>query len=355
MPREQRGRQVVEAFEQARCARPAAVHESSFLFGGHVVRLRVVGHTLAHYLSRPFAHLQVASKSVGPPDLAIDLWDGAETGVAHPSDTAQECGSRSWTVGSGVATSFDGGRIFRYAQPSSITWLDRGAGHIVGWRASGQDLILDERSKPLPVLLGIWYFDRGIHVIHAGLVARGGSAVLVGGPKGAGKSTTTLACLRLGFDILGDDQVGLQQLEDGSFVGHSLYSGARLQPNHARHFPHLGPNGGGDAHGPGEKLLIPLSEILPERLARAAKVRAIALPRIVAATESRLRRATAGEALRRLAPSSLFTAFSPGRSGLERLGGLVQRVPSYWLELGSDVAGIPVHVAQLLDDCSGEP
>jgi hypothetical protein len=256
-------------------------------------------------------------------------------------------------VGRGTATSFADGRIFRFALPHSTTWLDRAAGHIVGWRTSGQDLPLDEQSKPLPVLLGIWYFDRDIHVIHAGLVARHGQAVLVGGPKGAGKSTTTMACLRLGYDVLGDDQVGLQQLADGSFVGHSLYSGARLQSGHARNFPHLGPMAGRDRQDWGEKLLIPLSELMPGRLARAASVRAIALPRIITSSaQSRIRRASTGEALRRLAPSSLFTAFGAGRSGLERLGRLVQRVPSYWLEIGSDIDDIPLAVDALLDDCA---
>ncbi len=45
--------------------------------------------------------------------------------------------------------------------------------------------------------------------VHAGLVRRGGTALLIVGPSGSGKSTTTLSLARAGFDALADDAVFL--------------------------------------------------------------------------------------------------------------------------------------------------
>jgi hypothetical protein len=303
-------------------------------------------------------------------ELEIDLWDEHETNVAHPSDSSQaelhavESGatdsdgaepiqgeeSDRWRVGGGFATSFENGRVFRYVRPGAVTWLDRGARRAIGWRASGLHLAMQEQSKPLPLLLGIWYYDRDIHVVHAGLVARRGRGVLVGGASGAGKSTTALACLQAGFEFLGDDQCGLEALEDGSFLGHSVYGGARVEPHHMAHFPRLRTPTGLDHAMHDDKLLLFPAEVLPSQLARTSAISAIVLPRVVAAEHSRARRASKGDALLRLAPTSLFTAFGAGARGFERMGQLVERVPCFWLELGRDVAEIPECVDAVLDE-----
>jgi hypothetical protein len=361
---------VAAAFDKARQARPDDVHESRYVFGGRGVRLRVIGRALATHIMRPFAHLQDAALPADCVELEIDLWDERETNVAHPSDSSQadlravESGatgwdvvgasdgeqSQRWRVGGGLATSFQSGRVFRYVRPGAITWLDRGAGRAIGWRASGVQLPPQEQSKPLPLLLGIWYYDCDIHVVHAGLVAWRGQGVLVGGASGAGKSTTTLACLQTGFEFLGDDQCGLQALEDGSFLGHSLYGGARVAPGHVGHFPQLRAGAGPVQAVHDDKLLLFPAEVLPTQLARTATIRAIVLPRVAAAEQSRVRRASKGEALLRLAPTSLFTAFGAGARGFESLAQLVERVPCFWLELGRDIDAIPERVEAMLDE-----
>jgi hypothetical protein len=57
------------------------------------------------------------------------------------------------------------------------------------------------------------------------------------------------------------------------------------------------------------------------------------------------------EAIFRLAPSSILQLpFVRGRLALDRLTELAQRVPAYWLDLGTDLAEIPAHIAQILDE-----
>jgi hypothetical protein len=220
---------------------------------------------------------------------------------------------------------------------------------VIGWTASTQDRSLYERGKPLLPLLAVWYHDRGVQLIHAGLVSRNGHGVLLPGMGGAGKSTTALACLDTGFDYLGDDYIGVQACTDGSFVGHSLYNSVWLEPDHMARFPLLPPHA---IHGrnPGEdKSLVLLSHVLPSQLARSATIRVLALPRVSHASGTRFQPASKSEVLLTLIPNSLFTPIPrPGSRGFQRLAQLVDHVPSYRLELGRDLAEIPRRVEELL-------
>src|ERR1700722_10339997 len=60
---------------------------------------------------------------------------------------------------------------------------------------------------------------RGLEVLHASGVVLGGSAVLVTGPPGAGKSSLAAALVRAGGQLLSDDAVALQ-LMDGVLIAH---------------------------------------------------------------------------------------------------------------------------------------
>ena len=332
------------AFLRAARQRPGAYHEECYRFADHDVRLRVIGRTLIEPLRTPFVHLQDTAGSNAAPRLVIDAWEPDITDVedldAPPSDAAA-----TWTIDGGLLTSCAGGRLVRYRHGASTMWLDRQVRHIVSCHAAAGPVGLDERSKPFAMLLAIWYGDRGVQVVHAGLVARADRGVLVAGPSRSGKSLVTLACLDAGFDVLGDDHVGLQRSPDGSFMGHSLYGSARLHPRVLARLPSLAAHvvtDDGDA-----KALLLLSPYR-RQLRRRASIQALALPCAARRATARIRRATPGEALRRLAPSSLMMPFGAGGAGFARLAEMVQRVPAYWLEVGRDVTQVPRDLEAIL-------
>ena len=341
-------RSLQAAFLQAMRASPGALFQSPYRFGGRQVRIRVVGRALAEQITRPFAHLQTQGHPSTTPELTIDLWDESETGIACPVASGTDDVGATWRIAKGFLSASPDRRFVRFQSPESSTWLDREAAEIVGWRANGRQLLTPERSKPLSSLLSVWHRDQDVHLIHAGLISRRGGGILIAGPGGSGKSTTTLACMCAGFDYLGDDYCGLQERPDGSFVGHSLYSTARLEPHQLARFPRLAGPAIQSDDPDDEKWLIPLAQVLPGRLARAAPIRALALPRVADADESRIRRASKGEAFLRIAPSSLVMLLTPGPGGLDRLARLVERVPSYWLDLGRDLPNLPTRVEELL-------
>jgi hypothetical protein len=334
------------AFEQAARAHPEVVAERTFLLADHPTSLRVVGQELAHALGAAFAHLPTTTE---PPQLRLDLWDEASTGIPCPDQGPTEGLGPAWLAEDGQLQATSNGRQVRYARSTSLTWLDRARGALVQWRPSAAAVSLYERTKPFRLPLRILVDDLGVHLIHAGLVARNGQGALLAGDGGAGKSTTSLSCLRGGLDYLGDDYLGLAETEAGAFVGHSFYGTARVEPNHLQRFPWLRDHATFSSASDDPKALLFVNDLFPGQCASQAAIRVVLLPRVVDAETSRLVPASRTQALMALAPSTLLDALGPGRHGFERLSRLAARVPSYWLELGRDLAQIPECVHQALD------
>jgi hypothetical protein len=342
-------RAMEAVFARALRAESDAVCESDFRFAGRGVRMRVVGRRLMEHLSRPFEHLGVGRSASAPRRLTIDLWDEGEARVSRPPERVGDDLGRSWLIEGGLLTVSPGGRFVRYERPGSVAWLDRSTERIVGWYASAEQLSVYERTKPLRIISSLWYHDQDVEIVHAGLIARDGRGVLIGGPSRAGKSTTALACLGAGFGYLGEDFVGLEEV-DGLFTGYSLYGSVRLEHGHLeRWFPDLAGRAVRADEPDQDKSLLLLSSLFPARLEPRVTIRAVALPRVVDIFQPRLRPASKAEALLRLAPGSLFLGLPSGARGWDRLARLVECVPSYWVELGADLQPAPRLVQQILN------
>jgi len=337
------------AFQRVATSRPNILRESYHAFAGHPVRVRIVGRRLADEFCRPFAHLDRNEARSAVPSLTIDLCDEEEAGIARPKESTSDDLETTWSIADGLLAIPPDGRLVYYRFRGSETWLDRAAQQMIGWTASSQQLTLYERGKPMLPLLAVWYHDRGVQLIHAGLVSKNGHGVLFPGMGGAGKSTSALACVDAGFDYLGDDYIGLQACEDGSFVGHSLYDSIWLEPGHMARFPLLPPNAIHGTNASEDKSLVLLSQLFPKQLARSARIRVLAWPRVVNASATRFRPASKDEVLPALIRNSLHTPIPRlGSRGLQRLARLVEQVPIYWLELGQDLTQIPRRVDELL-------
>jgi hypothetical protein len=232
----------------------------------------------------------------------------------------------------------------------AATMYDRMAKRVVGWVEAHDRLSLFELGKPLQPLLFAWHSDNDTVPVHAGLVARDGKGVLLGGMGGSGKSTTSLLCLRAGFDYLGDDYIGLPPASDSAFRGYSFYNSTWLDPNHIERLEWLERFA---IRGTPEddKLLVLLDQVFAERLAEQAAITGLVLPRVTGLEDTTWRRASASEAVLRLAPSSILQLpFIAPRQALDRMTDLAQRVPTYWLELGTDLEQIPRGVEGIIEE-----
>jgi hypothetical protein len=319
--------------------------EDRFSFAGRPVTMRVAGDGLAGRTRRAFAHLTGAGIAGPGPALTIDLWDELETGIACPAAQALD---RQWIACGGLLGASSDGRFVSFTYQESVTVLDRSGNRMVGCRSGASALSTGEYSKPLLVLLSIWYFDRGVQLLHAGLIASRGAGVLLPGESGTGKSTTSLASLAQGLEYLGDDFIGIERQPDLRFAGHSIYNTACITRENLVRFPELRAHAVDEGLPDEEKPILFLTEVYPDRMRTRASIDAIALVRI-RQERTEVRPARRPEALRALAASTLHTVVPrPGREALEMMGELVERVPAYWLLLGPDLRDMRPGIEQIV-------
>lgn len=338
-------------FVAALARHPGSLREERYVFAGRPVRLRVVGAEMAMRTHRAFAHLRCTG-DLRSPALRIDLWDETETAIPGLPEAFTSDLERNWLACDGVLTASLDGRYVGFRYREAVTILDRVEQRMIGCRRHGARLSGGDYSKPLLMMLSIWYHDRGVQVLHTGLMAHSGLGVLVPGESGSGKSTTTVSGVEQGLEFLGDDFVGLERSANGGFLGHSLFSTACIVRDNLSRFPELRQQVVDDASQAEDKPILFLSEIFPDRIRTTVPIRAVVLLRI-RQERTRVRPARRAEALHHIAASTLHTVVPrPGRDALEMIGALVETVPAWWLELGSDLCDIPAAFARIAADAT---
>jgi hypothetical protein len=346
-------RALAEGFERA-CGAAIPVCRAVRLAGRHV-SFRVAGDLLARETLRPFAHLgeRLPAPDGGPPALSIDAWDEAATGVTCPVPAESvAAGVRQWASGGGTFTASLDGRYLGYRHEGSASVYDRAARRIVACRTRGSEFSSNARVKPFAIHLATWLSDEGVHEVHAALVAREGRGVLMAGASGAGKSTSAMACVRGGLDFLGDDIVGVEETEGGAFVGHSLFGGVCLDPDA---FERLGMRGTGAAGAVaiGNKVCVFPYERWAGRVPPSVPLAAVVLPRL-GGSRMELRPARRSAVLLALATSSYAVVVPrPGAAAMDAIARLAERLPGYWMDLGSEASATPGAIADLLADLAG--
>jgi hypothetical protein len=323
-------------FEEARSAAPDRVVEADLRLAGRPVRATIVGEELARRALAPFAHLRAEANGGQPEsELTIELWDGETAGVGLQFEEDL-----------GVRRGAGSGEVMVASYPGiALTAIDRRTPRIVGWRRSAEQMPVEERWRPLPGILPFWYIDRGVNVLHAAMAGRDGEGVLIVGPSGAGKSATALACAAAGMEVVGDDQVGIEEA-DGGYRGHMLFATARLWPQMLEEHPRLACGGATEPLIDGKLLVIPGPQA---RMRPSARVRGMVVLR-TGAERPGVVAATPGEALRASVPYSLVGVVGGGRWGMARIGELVRRLPLRALE----VADGPEQAAELVDAALAE-
>ena len=314
----------------------------SYCIAGYAVRLVFAGQALEPLLTPALAHL--AQPNDTPPDLTLHLWDSASTGFAPP---------RPWTAADidlrGELPTFSDGAILTAIQTdvNAVSILDQQRSCGFYWIDSPASLRAYERAAPLKVLLHWWLRARGRTLIHAGAVGTDDGAVLFVGKTGAGKSTTTLACLNAGLRYLGDDRCLLTLAPTPQVA--CLYNSAKLHLMQMERFPALLPAVNNRHETATEKALIYLQDLAPERIAPVLPIRALLLTKIAGTTTTSLAPVGRMTLLRDFVTSTLV--YQPGATHAEvhSMTELVRQVPCYQLNLGSDLTGIAPVVVQAIE------
>ncbi len=210
-----------------------------------------------------------------------------------------------------------------------------------------------EVGSPFRFLLHDHFAHHGLQFVHGAAVGDSAGALLIVGAGGSGKSSTALACAASGMRYLGDDYC---LVDCASRTVHCLYrSGKLVGPRDTERMPMFaGRSVNPDSFergGPGKGVYM-VDSVVPGSLAASMRIAGIAMPRIVGESRSRVERATAGDALAALVPSTVGQLPGADAADAARLERLVGSCPVLTLLVGRDTAGVAAAAHQAIATCS---
>ena len=203
------------------------------------------------------------------------------------------------------------------------------------------------RLRPWQRILVAGLAVDGAETVHASMVERDGAGVLLVGPSGVGKSTTTFACLAAGLRCLGDDTIAID-LGSAEPRGSCVHATVKVSVEQLARFPAFEADSEPIADPARNERALRLGGGPSPLVASSASVAAIAFPRLVERP---------GSATRPLQPSQAATGLLRNALSLDgdRLGPvfaamtqLAESVPSFSLEVGRDPASLAAAVEGLL-------
>lgn len=316
--------------------------ERSYLIGGQQFRLRLAGSALIPQLTPALDHLAVAA-SPGRDGLTIYVWDSVSTGVPFQID--------SWSALrpglSGHLSAYSDDRFTAAIQPDAglLTLLDRTTNTGLYW-AQHIDLPVFEQSAPFKLILHWWLRDRGYVMIHAAAVGTADGAALLIGQTGSGKSTAALTCLAAGMQYLADDRCLITT--GASPRVYALYNSGKVAPAQARRLAKLTAAFQPSSTARAEKAVLFAHHWFPEQVSPCLPIKVILLAQLAHAPATRLEAIRPMTALQTLAASTMIYAPGWSQVDLEVMADLVQQIPCYRLQLGSDQERIPEVIAGVL-------
>lgn len=336
-----------ESFKEAEDAGGGAV-EHRFTIAGSSVSVRFASEAAAELLTPALAHLDPGDDS---PTLTVYAWDGATTSTGRPAFVPLQSkdGVRPDATGPGVSYHYDDASFQALHQPGPDVLSVLSARSDVGWfwTADIRRLPHWDYAAPFRHLLSWWLGAQGCQHVHGGAVGTPAGGALLVGRGGSGKSTSALATLvdpRLRY--AGDDYVALRG--GSSPYVHSLYCSGKVHPADLERLPHLRAAVANNDRLEDEKAVLHVQTAFPDAPIAGFPLRAILMPRVTERPYARVLEATHAAALSALAPSTILQRRPPAREALSELAGVVQRVPAYVLEVGSDASTIPDAILEVL-------
>lgn len=337
LSRSDKGRAFAGAVLDAATAidRQGRISVSRIALAGAIVELRFASPVLERLFMPSFGHLQPGRIQAvnGSPDLVVTLWDRAAGQDPPPlpwtPDEYRACGE--------VAGYSEGKRYVHIDIPmSALTVLDHQNGTAAYWNRRPDALPSYEFAGPLRTLIHRWSIERGMALVHAGAVSLDNAAALIVGDKGAGKTTTTLACVAAGFSYIGDDRCLVSNADIPQV--YRVYSCAKVFIDEIDRF-HI--SGLRDVALPpvtrdDKKALLYMDRVLPHRMGTGATLKCIILPKPVSGRSSRLVRMPSTTALRLLIADIVGRSPSTAAQSLELLRSICAKLPFYRLEAGAD-------------------
>jgi len=311
----------------------------TYSIAGKNIRVECYGELLAEKLSLALSHHKQAT---GTPELTIFTWDQSTTG----EQLALPWQEKKCTEGNhenitdknffGVYIAGEESLNFYDKETSVGYFCVRDAKYLPDWAI----------GAPFRTILH-WFLNKhDTHLMHGAVIGHHGNAVLLTAKGGSGKSTTALSCFLEGMDYLADDYAAITAKDMPT--AHSLYHSAKVTKQGLELFPELKKIVWNKNFDEPEKAIVFLSDLFPGQVKTSAPLRAILIPKITG-KETRIMPASKMEAFLAVAPTTLLQLPWAGTEKVTALKSIIEKVPCYFLELGSEIRKIPDVVKLFLD------
>lgn len=333
---------VETTFRQA-AGREAPIEDRIFRLAEDSVRLRFAGRAVVPVVAQALAHLPATRFAGG---LDVLCWDGASTGVSLPPPPWPW--PSHWPPGNVIYPFGDKSTCVSVLPDLGIITLFRAAtGQAVFWTRDARALHTYHYGSPLLAIFSWWAKTREISLVHAGCVGTGRGAVLLVGRGGSGKSTTSLLCAEAGMNYLSDDYCLVRATPVPTAF--SLYCSGKLQRENLPRFPKLADHAVDPHADQFGKPVIFLRRELGYAVTEQLPLRAVLVPVVTGRSDTAIAPASAADALRALAPSTLMQLPGEGPDSFRALAQVVRAVPCLRLNLGTRFEAIPSAIRSLLD------
>jgi hypothetical protein len=279
-----------------------------------------------------------------PPEVRVHVWDSHTTGVGAPP---APCNSDHFT---------DRGDIWGFSSPRfrvafhygefSVNAMDLDSGEAVYWVRIADAMPYWSKAAPLRTILHWSLEPRGVQLLHAAAVGDDNGAVLITGKGGVGKSTTALTSIVHGLRYAADDYLAVRV--DPEPTVYSLYNTAKFNAVDMPRHPALAPYVVNAPVPEGEKAVVRLYPAFEDRIMRAMRLRAVLTPRVVRRTETGFEPADAIKLRRAAAFTTLSQLPYAGQQTQSFIEAMVDRLPGFEIQLGSDPAGVVAAIRGLL-------
>jgi hypothetical protein len=312
-----------------------AVHnppESDFAFGPLTVKLRIVGETFRRRLTTAIAFAQLRNAQESALAWRIAAIDGASSGVGVPPGWNFRVTSERHLER--LHHSADQKLSVRY-DPDTQTWriLSVAQRLAIIWTADAERLPDWDDSAPCRDLFHWMTLPTEYFLAHAAAIGIGEKGVLLTGPGGSGKSTTTGAAILRGLLTAGDDFV---LIEPRFAQAYALFDSIKLDAGSAALLSDLAADAVNSDRRHSEKARIHLFGSRPAVLVPRMPIDAVLLPRLDGGPKTTFVPASHGDAMRALVPSTIFLMRGGERETARKATLFLRKLPAYRCNLGRD-------------------
>lgn len=318
--------------EGSRLAAARALPARRYRVGPLTITVRTAGEALERRFGRALAHARSDEEAGQGLDLVVI--DSRAAGLPPTPEWRFPFVERSHVERLHAAA--DGSAMLGHNIDHHI-WqaLDAGAGRGLYWCDDADELPPWEDGSPLRSLVHWATLAGPLGIVHAAAVSAGGRGALLAGAGGSGKSTTTAALVLEGVASAGDDLVLVDTASLPQPMAYALYDTLKLDRGSLGRLPALAGPAAGAVWADQEKARLHIGELFPERLAPAFPLHAILLPQVGHAA-TRIAPASAADAVRALAPTTMFLLRGGAKQTYAKSVALARRLPAFHLELGPD-------------------